>query len=331
MTDTLPHPGRWGRSVANLECRGALRSWPRLAAVAVLTLLCGAAGPLHASAVSASAGGGAAADAAGPDDARLTALLDRMERVAALYHRMALRFECKETIEHRWHGEGLNGRHKFSYLYERDELGRFEDCRTSTTGVTGAKDVRCENPDEYKIPLYLSNAYLWIFAFRHDRQPLHEFRIVSDDIALGRPAVVVDYGPRDVIRHDVNDWYARVWIDRDTSQLLRVVGYQPGFWKVKQALEAAKQATRDDSPRTDYEIERVTTEFDEVKHGMRFASRVELRRSRYSWAMGFKEKKLLDVVQTYRNYRFYNVATEEAIQGMVDGVDDAAEETAGHR
>jgi hypothetical protein len=176
----------------------------------------------------------------------------------------------------------------------------------------------------------LSNAYLWIFAFRHDRRPLHEFRIVSDDVALGRPAVVVDYEPRDVIRRNINDWYARVWIDRDTHQLLRVVGYQPEFWKAKQALEAAKRATRDKAPRMDYQIETVTTEFDAVKHGMRFASRVELRRSRYSWAKDFKEKKLLDVVQTYQDYRFYNVATEEAIQGMVDGADVAADEAAGH-
>jgi len=268
--------------------------------------------------------GAAVPPEAGNDGARLTVLLDRMKRVATLYRDLALKFECTEAIQYRVSGsEDWNpptGYVKLSYLYERDDEGRLQDCRMWPKSITNAGNYRCVAPAEYKVPLYLNNAYSWIFVFLDVRQPWHEFRIHGDDKALGRPAVVVDFAPRGMIRAEFNDWYGRAWIDRDTYQFLRVEAYLPDDFKAKQELEQARlRPPKADEEGPNFEIESVVTEFGEVRNGMRFASRVLLRRSRYLWETDYKEKVSIQVEQTYTRYRFYDVATSEAIQKIVKG------------
>ena len=48
----------------------------------------------------------------------LGALLERLDRTAALYSVSALTFSCKETI--RWEGRDGNGRRRFNYVVTRD-------------------------------------------------------------------------------------------------------------------------------------------------------------------------------------------------------------------
>ena len=166
--------------------------------------------------------GGPAADPT--EDPRLADLLAHMSRVASLYRALALRFECTETLEYtaREDWPSRSGFARFSYLYQRDEEGRFEDCRLYRTTLTTAERSRCVLPDEPGMPLYLRNAYLWILAFSDTRRPWHEYRIAGEQAVLGRPAILVEFGPRGAVRPGVNDWYGRAWIDRDTYQLLRV-------------------------------------------------------------------------------------------------------------
>ncbi|MBZ5640590.1 MAG: hypothetical protein LAO51_17780 [Acidobacteriia bacterium] len=260
--------------------------------------------------------------AAATDDSRLADLLARMARVARLYRDVALKFECTETIEYKaredW--DPPSGYVKFSYVYERDTEGRLEDCRLWRKSVTNGRTVRCVEPDDYRIPLYLRNAYLFIFAFLEDRQPWHEYRIVGEESVSGRPAIVVDYGPGNVVRANFNDWYGRAWIDRDGYQLLKVLAYRPNSWAAKQQFEKARAASPGGKPDTkEYELEWVVTEFGREMNGMRFVSEVQLHRARYRWVADFREEKLLDVRQTYRRYRFYHVASREEIEGLVEG------------
>lgn len=260
-------------------------------------------------------------DAAIPDS-RLEGLLARLARVARLYRDMALKFECTETIDYRaredW--QPSSGYVKFSYLYERDAKGKFEDCRLWRKFGGSAGHARCVNPDEYRIPLYLSNAYLWIFAFLEERQPWHEYRIVGEETVLGRPSVVVEYGPGSVIRAGLNDWYGRAWIDRESSQLLKVQAYRPEYWVAKRRVERASQEPADDRTATrEYEVEWVLTEFDTERNGMRFVSEVQLHRARYREIADYKEEKLIDVRQTYTSYRFFRVASRDEVKGIVEG------------
>src|SRR5262245_24499096 len=98
----------------------------------------------------------------------LAALLDRMRRVATLYRDRALKFECTEAIQYRAVREDRSpptGYVKLSYLYERDAEGRLQDCRMWKKSITNGSSLRCVDPFEYHVPMYLSNAYSWIFVF----------------------------------------------------------------------------------------------------------------------------------------------------------------------
>jgi hypothetical protein len=268
--------------------------------------------------------GGAAPPAEPQDSARLTAFLARMQRVAALYRDLALKFECTETIQYRVSGSEWKpptGYVKLSYLYERDAHGQLKDCRMWPKSITNAGNLRCVAPSEYKVPLYLNNAYSWIFAFLEQRQQWQDFRIAGEETALGRPAVVVEFAPRGVIRPQINDWYGRAWIDRDTYQFLAVEAYLPDDWQAKLGLERERERLESSAPQRegpDFEVQAVVTEFGEVRNGMRFASRVVMRRLEYRWSSGYKEKELVRVEQKYSKYRFYDVATSEAIERIVN-------------
>lgn len=274
-------------------------------------------------ALSARAAGAAdAVPAAEAGDPRLTELLSRTSRVASLYRELALKFECTETLEYEAHEDWTprSGYAKFSYLYDRDATGRFEDCRLPRKGLTRSEKTRCVLPDDYRIPAYLSNAYLWIFAFLEKRQAGHEYRLAGEETVLGRPSLVVDYGPKGEVRANFNDWYGRAWIDRESGQLLRVRAFRPKHWQAKRELDRARTAAPDDDAAAkEYEVEWVVTEFDQEKGGLRFASEVEIHRARYRRIAGYKEERLLDVRQTYAKYRLYQVASREEIRRIVEG------------
>mgnify|MGYP001060058022 CR=1 FL=1 len=269
--------------------------------------------------------GGPAADPT--EDPRLADLLAHMSRVASLYRALALRFECTETLEYtaREDWPSRSGFARFSYLYQRDEEGRFEDCRLYRTTLTTAERSRCVLPDEPGMPLYLRNAYLWILAFSDTRRPWHEYRIAGEQAVLGRPAILVEFGPRGAVRPGVNDWYGRAWIDRDTYQLLRVHALRPQYQHAKEALERARMTNVNGGTRAaEYEVESVETEFGEEKNGMRFVSEIRLHVARYRWVKDYREEALLDVRQTYRDYRFFRIASREEIGAIVRGEDPTA-------
>lgn len=260
----------------------------------------------------------------GAADSPLERSLARLSRVAELYRDSALGFACQETITYSSSG---GGRIQFAYLFIRDEDGRLRDFRTWSTGTT-AKDRGQEvYPRDYNVPRYVESAYLWAFVFRSDRQPLYRFDVRPEEIVGGRTALPIEFRPRKPILKGLNDWAGTAWIDRETTQILKVEAYSPADWNrlVDRDAIVANAPRRDDHEELNiYDIERIVTEFGFEKNGMRFPSHVEITKTRSTVFPGakhssFREVTLRTVNQDYSRFQFFSVRSREEILRFVNG------------
>jgi hypothetical protein len=250
------------------------------------------------------------------DASDLERTLTRLARVAELYRDTALGFACQETIAY----SGIaSGRIQFAYLFIRDENGRLRDFRTWKTGTTAKERGHEVNPVDYRVPVFLESAYLWAFIFRADRQPLFRFEKLRDENVGDRTAVVIQFVPRPPIRKKLNDWAGYAWIDRRTSQILKVEAYSPADWNQRHRPKA--EIVEEHKP---YDIERVVTDFGFEKNGMRFPTHVELTTTRYAVASGnsgdeLRESTLQKLTQDYSRFEFYSVRSSDEIMRFVNG------------
>ena len=175
---------------------------------------------LIASQLSLAPSAGAPAGTSPPEDARLEDLLERLARVSELYRDTALRFSCEETITNSGLGGGTS---RFEYIYVYDARAGFRDYRTQR--VRGRP--RRVNLGKTRIPRLLRQAYSWAFVFGAARQKLHRYRILGGDTALDRPALKLRFEPIPPYREELNSWFGTAWIDRETSQLLKVEAMKP--------------------------------------------------------------------------------------------------------
>lgn len=250
------------------------------------------------------------------DKGGLDRTLTRLARVAELYRDTALGFACQETIAY---SGRETGRMQFAYLFIRDETGRIRDFRTWKAGTTAKERGREVHPEDYRVPVFLESAYLWAFVFRADRQPLHRFKQLREEPVGDRSAVVIQFLPRAPIQKRLNDWAGYAWIDRETSQILKVEAYSPDDWnwRMRPKAEILKE-------RRPYDIQRVVTDFGFEKNGMRFPTHVELTTTRFSVVSGsdrdeLRETTLQQLTQDYSRFEFYSVRSSEEIMRFVNG------------
>jgi hypothetical protein len=251
------------------------------------------------------------------DTPTLDELLPRLSRFALLYWDTALRFACKERIN--WERIEGSGKETFAYVFTHDEEKGFQDFRMHTGWAANRRNPRKLHPTA---PAHLSSAFLWVFVFRDSRQPFHRYTVTGEERMHGRDAVRIEFEPVPPIQNDVNDWYGTAWVDRETSQLLRVEAYSPDDHAVKLRLDdhLANAYPND----WNYDLRRIVTDFTTVENGMRFPGRVEIHRTRHRVrsSNGYVRTNaipLLKVTQTYRNYRFFSTRTEEEILGFIAG------------
>lgn len=267
------------------------------------------------------------ADVAGADseDWQLDDLLARLARSAQRYRELALKFTCEEKI--RWsglHGEG--GQEKFGYVFVREEGEGFTDYRTRLRRLNTNKPPRRVDPESYNVPRHLWSPYLWIFTFRRERQALHEYRLLGRDTVEGVPAVKIGFEPIPPYKPDVNDWFGTAWVEPHSAQLLRVESYLVEDYQTLKRMEAHLEGAGVTGAL--YIVERFTTEFAIIERGMRFPSRVEMRREKYDVSQKLRGGTelpgqpqrwvydtipMLQVDQTYRNYRFFGVRAEQRL------------------
>ena len=249
--------------------------------------------------------------------------LARLARIAELYHDTALGFACQETIE--YHGEE-SGRIRFAYIFTHED-GRLRDFRTWKMGTTAAQRGVEVDPEDYHVPRYLASAYLWAFVFRADRQPLHSFFNLGNDEALSRPAVKIGFQPKGAVQKGLNDWVGVAWVDRKTSQILKVEAWTPENWNRRAERDADLAGARKRESRWEsdwYDIESVVTEFSVIKNGMRFPGKVTITRTQSKVRGGKRdfplvEHEVLRVTQEYSDYEFFSVRTAEQIDHFMAG------------
>lgn len=248
------------------------------------------------------------------DTSGTAAWLDRLGRVAGLYHDTALRFASDEEIS----GTGLRAPCRFEYIYVYSASQGLRDYRT-LPGRTREVD-----PGAYPIPQFLRRAYSWVFVFTADARRHHRYANAGEDEALGRPAIKIAFEPIPPFRRNVNEWFGTAWVDRETFQILKVEALQHEEHRKQEEIEKdlASPAGLARLRGKHRSIERVTTEFSVEKNGMRFPGRALIVRTDVTIpgeAAPFDESPVYRVEQTYTNYRFYGVRTREEIRAIVEG------------
>ena len=224
------------------------------------------------------------------DESRLQRLLARLDRIASLYRDNALKFSCIEKVT--YSSLSVPARtHKLEYIYEYKD-GNLTDYRTPyRRRHPGGEVPRRVELSDYEIPYYLNRAYSWVFTFERNRWSLYHYRIVGEERVLGHDAVQIRFDPRPPVLQEVNDWYGRVWVDKETSQLLRVEALKADQHAEERRLRAA--LARDSIDKEErYEIATVVTEFSIEENGMRFPGRVEIVRNALPGAAGQRARLL---------------------------------------
>jgi hypothetical protein len=257
----------------------------------------------------------------GAEEPSVQALLQRLTQVADAYRENALKFSCEETIK--WSGRGSGnslartaGRERFGYVFIHDQDEGYTDYRTRLKRGSGKKVPRRVTPEEFNVPRYLGSAYLWIFTFKGDRWPHYEYDLVGEETVLDRLAFKLVFKPVLPIEAGVNDWYGTAWIDAEIAQLLKVEAYTPEDRARQRKMQ--RHASGDAVNAWIYDIESVTTWFEIEVNGLRFPSRVEIRRFNYNvepskggWKI--RPDPLLQVDQSYQRYQFFGVSTREEL------------------
>jgi hypothetical protein len=257
-------------------------------------------------------GGAQVEQSGGPD---LTLLLARMERVARLYSDVALRFVSRETI-----AASPGPTRSFDYVYIFGEDGKFRDYRTRV-GDRSGKEVNLEAAG---MPRWLNQAFSWAFIFRSNRRERYHFELEGEAQVLGRTAYRLRFEPIPPIEKNLNDWFGTVWIDRSTSQILRVEAQTPEDfderWRLARRL-AASPVSPKDAIRPYFSVESITTQFGVEKNGMTFPSEVLIERSRFTIpgrsGERFDTRLVYRVRQTYDDYRFFSVHTADEIRAIL--------------
>lgn len=256
----------------------------------------------------------AAVPAQGADDPELFQVLERLDRLSQLYKDSALSFTCDERITYR--GKETR-RYDYSYLYVLDDDGQPRDLREPK----GMGKEMASEPRGADLPAYLLRPYSAVFIFQKAKRRRFEYEFLGRGEALGRPAVEVRFEAVPPYVVGDNAWFGRVWIDSDSSQLLRVEAYDPESHEAKLALEQAREeeALEGNVRPSTHEFSRFEVEFGVVKNGMRFPSKVSIERRKYKIPFDLEGDglRLWTVEQTYRRYRFFKTRTEEQIDAFV--------------
>ena len=255
-------------------------------------------------------------------------LLEKLDRLAGLYRDNALRFTCNETIF--FTNRGRPSIHKFRYIYrysEEDEI--LVDYRV----LRGRKGELSEEKQErialenYGLQEYMLRAYSWVFLFSKELQPYQQFAIEGAGEWRGHPSILLRFEPVEPYRDDPDLWYGTAWIDRESYQLLHVEAIEAEEYDQYRMLQRNLAAEQDGSKpnyRGTFEYSVCSTDFDVVKHGMRFPGRNVIQRSKHHVMGGAgkgsaSEERVYQVTQTYAKYQFFSVRTEEQIRSVIEG------------
>ena len=234
-------------------------------------------------------------------------ILRGLDKASRLYLDAALRFACEEKIVEK--SPGTKKGFTFDYMYVYDDAHGYQDYRTR-----GSKSTQPVNPRSMGVHQFLERGSMWVLIFNHSRFDIHRYRLAGGGPMHGVSAVKVEFEPLPPYAEGLNDWFGTAWIDPDSYQLLHVEAMKAADHRRLEEVTTMRAG----SPQPSDWITEVVTDFEVVKNGMRFPSRVTLTSRRYLSGGGPPRKvEEARVVQTYSEYRFYGVRTTEEIRDLL--------------
>ncbi len=293
--------------------------------------------------------GGQAESAASP--VSLDVVLERMARVADLYNDNALRFSCDEEITYTHFASSgrVQDRRRYNlqymYTYVQGSESTTDAEGTRRGGLADYRTIRDENADDgtYReiqledlaLPNYLKRDYSWAFIFEEARQGLYQFEILGEESVHGADAFILGFDPIPPYVRTVNDWFGKVWIDKESFQLLRVEAHSSDALTDDGKAEGEEEE-KDVYRAQTFTVTRITTDFAIEKNGMRFPSHAVLTASvsqRLAEAANLlatitgdmeeydgEVRTVFRVDQVYDHYRFFNVRSETEVRDLVMGI-----------
>ena len=255
--------------------------------------------------------------------------LARLARVAERYRDPGLNFSCRESISS---FESIFSRPQFSYVFVH-ENGRRRIFRTAATDAISARHGQEVDPAAFGFRHFLGSATLFAFVFLSDRQPMHSYFGLGDDMALGRSAMKIGFQPKDRIVIGKNDWAGVAWIDRETSQILKVEAWTPENWNAHARRAQDISGAGSHNPRWEselYSIESVVVEFDFEHDGMRFPTKSVMLKTESKVLGGQRnspidEHERLRVTQEYSDYEFFSAEPDTHAKAAPAASDQAGD------
>jgi len=271
--------------------------------------------------------------AAADPEPSLTAILENLSKIATLYQDNALRFTCTETFidTHYKSLDRISHRRsfRFNYFYAYNDRNLVEASNGAL--LPGLQDYRTErkdkspespnrvDPSRIGLSAHMQRAYSWIFMFQPGMRRKLMFNKEADGRALGRNAWVISFEPLLPFHAGPGDWFGRAWVEKETGQLLLVEAARSGDY-----LEAARGSV---AKLEEHLYVWVRVEFSVEKHGLRFPGEATLvgtdillpaqgdegYRS-VVWRLldnGVTIGRVFRVQQKYKDYKFFNVKTDE--------------------
>ncbi len=272
-------------------------------------------------------------------DPELRRVLVGLARTARFYRENALAFSCDETVLETHYRAGGSVRqhrtHALRYIYTLEDPP--EDAPPGA--VPQLRDYRVrrdedaepgKQPDEVRLAdldlvAATERAYSWAFLFQEGLQPYYRFGLAVEERALGRDAVIIAFEPVNPMVENLNDWFGRAWVDRETFQVLRVEALQAEDNAELDEIE--KDRLRMRIPTDGRLVVRLTAEFGIEERGIRYPTKVVLEGEDFSMRSNFgipgqqfsstipswelRGRVAFRVEQRYENYRFFNVEVRE--------------------
>jgi hypothetical protein len=264
-----------------------------------------------------------APEAAATGNHLLPELLDELGRLAARYRDGALRFTCDERIVER---SGRKSRVlAFDYVYAYDEGGALRDHRMAVrqdrAGERAPSGPRIVDLERSGLPVYVLRAYSSIFIFEEGQRELYDFELVGEEEALGRPALKLSLAARPPYVEDVNDWIGAAWVDLETHALLRFRGMKIEDHEQRRLYEEGIEQSWVSPARRPHVFDAVEIEFGAEREGLRLPSRAVTRRTLFGTSLQGNYLRspahaVLEVEQSYENYRIYGVTATDAESGV---------------
>jgi hypothetical protein len=266
------------------------------------------------------------ADAAGRIDEPLASILERLDRTTALYRDQALEFACDERIVY---VDPANDRavYDFDYIYVYDEARGFLDYRTLPhAGLRKGEAPANVDPAAYTLPAFVRRAYSWIFLFERAKWRMHRYALEAEESIRGARCFRIRLEPQIPYDHDINDWFATVWVDASSHRLVRIEAQKAdhqarkaAFKRLASGLESIEGHSGDVFSFTEF-----ATDFSVQKNGMAFPDTILIERKRCQVKSGGHKltsacSTVYTVTQKYSNYQFFGTRTSEEIRSLLSG------------